>query len=101
MTNSSVNTHQKLASINAGGAVLTLTISANEPLGAEDRESQAVNIPVGVYTGCSIYVSANTVPASEDVNVDAALVFSLDNIYENGINTSFVSIDLQVAGIPE
>ena len=100
MTNSSVNTRQKLASIDTAGAIITLTINSDEILGAEDRESQAVNIPVGIYPGCSINISANAVPMEEDVNVDAALVYSLDNIYENGINSSFVSVDLQVTGTP-
>lgn len=99
MTNSSVNTAQKFFSGSVAGYVMPLKINPNAELGAEDRKSFSVNIPVGVYTGGTMEIGANTVPATQDVNVDADLIWSLDSIYENGISASFVRCTLDRLGI--
>lgn len=98
MTNGRVNTREKLASLNNGfGTIFALKINSGEAIAVEDRKSILVSIPVGVYSG-SIKVSAGSVPLSEDVSCIVKMGYSLDNIYENRITSTYVSMTLDRSG---
>lgn len=98
-TNGSVNDREKQAVINHGAGSMALKISSGDALGEEDRKSQAINLPVGVYVGCDIQINANTIDISQDVNIDAAVSYSLTPVYEDGIMNTNVSCFLMREGI--
>lgn len=101
LTSSTVNGKQVVGSTFAASYVLSPKILSGSPLGTEDRVNVAVNIPIGIYTGCNIYIQANTVNIAEDVNYDMAVIFSKNTILENGIQDTYVAVDLQRAGIDD
>lgn len=75
---------QIVGTINTGVGPLALKILADSAVGAENRKSIAVNIPVGVYYG-DMEIGVNTVPIEEGVSADLSLSFALTNVYEDGI----------------
>ena len=99
ITNSSVNTRVKLGAIGGAGIHLTPRIVSNAPLGAEDRQRQAITLAVGVYPDCTMEIGGNTVPSQESISVDMAFILSLTTVYEDGYPLTYVQIDLQREGI--